>query len=55
VGNVDELTIEPFQPILDFPIPPPDSFANGLTVASKFFTGGQTSFADALTSLSGGD
>jgi hypothetical protein len=43
--SVDELTSEPFQPILDFQIPPLDSFANGLTIASEFFTGGQTSFA----------
>lgn len=55
VGSVDELTSELVQPILDFPIPPPDSFANGLTIASEFFTGGQTSVADALTALSGGE
>jgi hypothetical protein len=55
VGTVDQLTNEPFTAILDFPIPPPDSFANALTIAQEFFTGGQTSFADALTALSGGD
>jgi hypothetical protein len=55
VGTVDELTNEPFQAILDFPIPIPDSFANSLTVAQEFFTSGETSFTDAATALTGGD
>jgi hypothetical protein len=55
VGFVDELTNEPFQAILDFPTPVPDSFANGLTLAQDFFTAGQADFADAATALTAGE
>ena len=55
VGAVAELTNEPFTPIVDFPVPIPDSFTSGFTNAQEFFLGGQTSFTDAATALSGGD
>jgi hypothetical protein len=38
-----------------FPIPIPDGFANGLTIAQEFFPAGVADFSDAGTALSIGD
>lgn len=60
VGSVAVLAGEPLDsasdfPILDFPIPVPNSFADGVTLAQEFISAGQADFGDAATALASGD